>query len=281
MRPLLETILFPADSPSINYFVYTNSHFKTYWHHHPEIEISLMLKGKGLRYAGDGIQSFEEGELLLLGENLPHDSTSEINATGEEIAVCVLQFSRKTIEAIPECKQLYQLFEDAKYGLSFSQPSTALIEKIKTFGSLSPLQKLIELLQILNLMNQDKARTKISSVSFAQNPSHDKLQNKASVVTQYILNHLDQPLSLDQVASFSGMTPNSFCRWFKKSVRRSFISYLNTARIERACKYLVETDWKVSQIAYKTGFENISHFNRVFKKLRQQSPSHYRKSFGY
>ena len=156
-----------------------------------------------------------------------------------------------------------------------------MIQKITHFGTLKPLQQVIELLEILHLMTVDKNRSVLSSISYVQTPTDDKFQNKVTLVTQYILSHLEDPLSLNQVAAFSGMTPNSFCRWFKKAVRSSFVQYLNTARIERACQYLVETDWKISEIAYKTGFENISHFNRIFKKIKLKSPSQYRKSVLY
>ncbi len=281
MRPQLETVHFPTDSPSIKYMVYKNPELKPYWHHHPEVEISYMCKGKGLRYVGDGIQSFEEGELLLLGESLPHDSISENEGPNDYKEVLVFQFSKNIFQTFPECKALSQLCEDAQYGFSYNNPSPILIEKILSFGDLKPLQKLIGLLEILSLMDADKNRKTLSSTSFAKNPMHGKFQNKTAQVTQYILNHLDKPLSLGQIADFSGMTPNSFCRWFKKSNRSNFITYLNTARIERACQYLVETDWKSSEIAYKTGFENISHFNRVFKKIKKQSPSSYRKSVLY
>lgn len=266
MRPQLETVHFPTDSPSIKYFPYKNPELRPYLHHHPEVEISYMRKGKGLRYVGDAIQSFEEGELLLIGENLPHDSISENEGPDDYKEVLVFQFSKNIFQSFPECKALSQLCEDAQYGFSFNNPSPVLVEKILSFGDLKPLQKLIGLLEILNLMDADQDRKTLSSISFAQNPMHGKFQNKTALVSQYILNHLDKPLSLNQIAAFSGMTPNSFCRWFKKSNRSTFITYLNTARIERACQYLVETDWKSSEIAYKTGFENISHFNRIFKK---------------
>lgn len=277
MRPQLETVHFPTESPSFKYFTYKNPELKTYWHHHQEVEISYMIKGKGLRYVGDAIQSFEEGELLLLGESLPHDSVSKNHGPEDYKEVVVFQFSKNIFQSFPECKALSQLCKDAQYGFSYNNPSAKLVAKIQHFGQLNPLQQLIELLEILSLMNADKDRNTLSSISFAQNPMHGKFQNKVSLVTQYILNHLDKPLTLNQVAAFSDMTPNSFCRWFKKSNRSNFITYLNIARVERACQYLVETDWKISEIAYKTGFENISHFNRIFKKIKLKSPSQYRR----
>ncbi len=281
MRPQLETVHFPTASPSFKYFIYRNDELKTYWHHHPEIEISYVKKGKGLRYVGDTIQSFEEGELLLLGENLPHDSISANEGSDDYKEVIVFQFPKETLQLFPECKPLLLFCEAAQHGFAYNNPSPVLIQKIETFGQLKPLHQLIELLEILILMNADTDRQTLSSISFAQNPMHGKFQNKTALVTQYILNHLDKPLTLNQIASFSGMSPNAFCRWFKKSNRSSFITYLNTARVERACQYLVETDWKISEIAYKTGFENISHFNRVFKTIKKKSPGQYRKSVAY
>jgi AraC-like DNA-binding protein len=85
---------------------------------------------------------------------------------------------------------------------------------------------------------------------------------------------------LEAVAAFSGMTIPAFCRWFKQAVGLSFVSYLHQVRIEKACHFLIQTDWRVSEIAFRTGFESLSHFNRTFKKLKMTSPSAYRKMLG-
>ena len=101
-------------------------------------------------------------------------------------------------------------------------------------------------------------------------------QNKISKTTNYILEHLEERLSVNQMAEFTHMVPQSFCRWFKKHSGHSFISFLNQTRIERVCHLLVSSNLKIQDIAFSSGFESISHFNRTFQKLKGCSPRAFR-----
>ncbi len=275
MRPLLETIFTSTQQTSFKYFIRTAQQLESYWHYHPEIEITYFKSGTGLRFVGDSIKPFQAGDLVMTGENLPHDYIS--NEGDESIEAHVFQFSKTLFQQFPECIALYPLFSTAAFGLKFDNYPVSIIEKIEHFHTQTPIQQFIHLLEILNLLSEISTTEKLSSISFTSKTKNTQHQNKISIITKYITTHLDRPIALDEIAQFANMSPPSFCRWFKAAVGNSFVTYLNTARIERACQQLLQTEDSIGQIAFNNGFETIGHFNRVFKKLKTVPPSQYRK----
>ncbi len=277
MKPQLETIPLENNSASIHFFKRDVAFFEPYWHYHPELELTLIKKGLGMRTVGDQIENYEENDLVLLGANLPHNYVSTPMEIPSNSIAYVFQFSQHLFDSFPECAVLYKLFSSARKGIKFENPPEQLLKKIEAYEDLTPLQGLISFLEILLALCDHVAQRNLSSVSFKENPLANKYQNRVSEVTSYIFENFSKNIKLEQVAQFSGMTTNSFCRWFKQSTGLTFVTYLNRLRIERACHYLLQTNWLISEIAYQTGFESIPHFNRTFKKLKAQSPKDYRK----
>ena len=251
--------------------------FPSFWHYHPELELTYIKNGQGLRFVGDHIASFASGDLILLGENLPHNWVSAENASNRPHTAYVLQFSQSMFRDFPECNSFLSLFQKARFGLQFSSPAPDIVQQLEALEQAGPIQRLIALFEILSKLSMEEKYTTLSNTIYDKRSGAGRFQSRIAAITSYILDHCDQAISLDEVAEKSGMTPQSFCRWFKQSVGNSFVSYLNTVRVERACQYLLQTDWPISQIAYQTGFESISNFNRTFKRLKQSSPSAYRK----
>ena len=276
MKPQLETIHLRETAASFKFFKRSEPTYEPYWHYHPEIELTFIEKGNGMRMVGDHIASFQDLDLVLLGENLPHNYVTTNIDKSEKNVAHVFQFSKNMLSPFPECRFLNDLFSSAKYGLQF-RPTEKIVGKIISFEKLKPVLRLITFLEILNELSSIKNIKKLSGITYSPIHRSDKYSSKISEVTSYILNNYTEPISLEQVARFADMTPNSFCRWFKKSVGNTFVTYLNSLRIEKACQYLWQTDWAISETAYKTGFDNISHFNRTFKKIKNTSPSAFRK----
>mgnify|MGYP001043357238 CR=1 FL=1 len=277
IKPQLETVQAADAQASFKFFRKEELIFEPYWHYHPEIELTLISQGRGTRMVGDSIESFQAMDLVLLGENLPHSySTTKFTAQNTTCIAHVFQFDRTIFEPFPECNSFQTLFDNARYGLKYTKPSSKILEQILTFENLSPLQQLVSLFNILDTLKDEAPYRQLSSIAYQKNVH--KHQSRVAKVTQFILERVDAPLSLGEVSHFAGMTPNAFCSWFKKSVGHTFVTYVNTLRIEKACQYLLETDWDISEIAFKIGFENITHFNRVFKSLKDTTPKSYRKS---
>ncbi|OJJ16202.1 hypothetical protein BKI52_35780 [marine bacterium AO1-C] len=278
MKPQLETVQISDTQTSFKFFKREELVFEPYWHYHPEIELTFISQGRGTRMVGDSIESFQAGDLVLMGENLPHNySTTDLNLPYTTCTAYVFQFNQAIFEAFPECKPFQALFSKASYGLKYLAPPAELLEQIKSFEQLSSLQQLVRLLNILDYLKDDTHYRQLSGITYQKNVH--KHQNRVAKITQYILERVESPLSLGEISQFAGMTPNAFCSWFKKSLGFTFITYLNTLRVEKACHYLLETDWDISEIAFKVGYENITHFNRVFKNIKNTTPKVYRKNF--
>jgi len=95
-------------------------------------------------------------------------------------------------------------------------------------------------------------------------------------IFQYTFKHFEKKIALEDIAAIAHMTPHAFCKYFKKHTRKTYITFLNEIRIEQACKMLIHgLSENVSDIAFKTGFNNVVNFNRVFKKITKVSPSEY------
>jgi len=277
MKAQLETIPIQRGVTSFHFFEKKVHRFESYWHYHPEIELTYILRGQGLRFVGDHITAFESGELVMLGENLPHNWVSEKHSTREDHVAYVFQFPKTLFQFFPECKGFTEMFKKARYGLHFKRLPPYFSREIEAIGGKSRIKQLIFLLEVLHHLSEEREYITLSDIAYNKRGAFDKHQSRVARVTSYILSHFDEPLSLDQVARFSGMTTPSFCRWFKQSVGKSFVTYLNTIRIERACWHLLHTDWPVAQIAFQTGFESLSNFNRTFRKIKGEAPSQYRK----
>ena len=276
MRPQLETIQIPAELSSINFFRRKTPAFESFWHYHPEIELTFIAEGYGMRIIGDHVASFGANDLVLIGENMPHNYISSDLQEGQQSVAYVFQCSKAMLAPFPECAHILRLFEAAKFGLKFENPSQEIIRKIETFDKLAPLEQLISFIEILDSIAAHSNRQSLSTINFFQNHTTPKYQNRISKVTNFIFEKMGRSIPLDEIAQFAAMTPNGFCRWFKQATGYTFVAYLNVVRIEKACQYLLQTDWLIAEIAYKTGFETITHFNRTFKRIKGESPRSYR-----
>lgn len=276
MKPKLEHINLSESRKSFHFFRQSNTSFEPFWHYHPELELTLISKGKGTRFIGDSISCFSELDLVLVGSNLPHHWVSIIENNIKNHEAYVFQFKKNIFEGLPECEPLLHLFSKAHRGLHFQNPPIELIAKIiafENYASITQISVLIDILQ--ELLNHEHIQI-LASQSYLNRFQSEASQNKISKTTNYILDHLDERLTVDQMAEFTHMVPQSFCRWFKKHSGHSFVSFLNQTRIERVCHLLVSSSLRIQDIAFSCGFESISHFNRTFQKIKGCSPRTFR-----
>ncbi|AXG70765.1 HTH-type transcriptional activator Btr [Kordia sp. SMS9] len=276
MKPTLEVIPLEDSQKSFRFFKLETPAFTPFWHYHPEMELTLITKGSGTRFVGDAIQPFAAMDLVLIGENLPHHwvSVEETHDILQE--AYVFQFDKQLFASFPECNTFISFFEHAKDGFHFYQPKTALINMIVSLENKSPIQQLSGLIEILNTLLQDEHKKTLASKHYLNRFYSTTSQSKIAKTTNYILENIDQKLTVKQMAALTHMVPQSFCRWFKKHSGHSFVTFLNKTRIERACHLLKSTSLPVQNIAFHCGFDSLSHFNRTFKKMKMMSPSQFR-----
>lgn len=270
--------------PDKSFIVYHEKNSFSPWHHHPEYELVLIINGKGKQMVGDHIDRFEENDLVLLGPYLPHEwlcDESYFSSTegfkGEGIVIQFLHdFLGTQFFDIPENKFLNKVIQDASRGIKFplktKQEIIPLIHKIAQ----QPITKqLYTLFSIFNILSKSKDYTLLSSPIFME-PFHAGVSTPMQKALQYILQNFQKETTIKGVLDYTKMSNTAFCKAFKKSYRMTFKEYLLSIRVGYACNLLTDDHLNISEIAYKSGFENISNFNRQFKKIKRVTPSLFR-----
>ena len=235
------------------------------WHFHPELELTWIIEGAGVRYIGDHIAHFESDDLILIGKGLPHQWNSYRHE--QRSRAYVLQFKQEDLMTIQEMSLLLPLFEHAKYGLSF-KVNDSLKELFSRLADGNRLERLSAMIHILELLRNAEAR-KLSTRSYSWDSGKSE---KSQLVITYVQEHLNEHLTVEEMAERSSMSPPSFCRWFKRMTGKSFIDFVNSSRIENSTFLLSQTKKPIGEIAFEVGFNSISQFNRSFKKVRKVSP---------
>ena len=249
------------------------------FHFHPEIEITLIESSRGRRIVGDSIEPFAPGDLVLLGENLPHQYLSD-RAPLRTLAVAkVIQFRNELVAELlrlPEFKRVAALLRQASRGLKFSSETTASARAIiQQIFAASEARRLLLLLQLLDVLSRDQSAEPIASAGYLSriNTREGDAIDKA---LQFLDTKFAEPLTLGQLSRYLHVSPATCNRLFRKSIGRSFKTALIETRISHACRLLLETEQPILDIAYASGFTNLSNFNRRFKEMKGQTPRGYR-----
>ena len=274
MKPALEEIKLKESQQSFKYFKITTKAYPPYWHYHPEMELTLIYKGQGTRFVGDSILPFRDLDLVLVGKNVPHHWVSR--PTQEDQVAYVFQFSETVFNHFRECDRLNQLFDRANRGIHFKNLDEGILKQIKDFEYLNELERVSSLIKLLGCLEAYENYQLLASNHYRVKQEKASAQLKFSRVNNYILEHLDEKLSVNEVCQVAHMVPQSFCRWFKQHSGHSFINFVNITRIELASQLLLTKDLPIQAIAFSCGFGSISHFNRTFKNFKKQSPRSFR-----
>ena len=256
-------------------------------HVHPEIQISMIMSGRGCLHL-DGIQShFVPGDLFVLASDVPHAFQNdppyyeaESNLRSHFVSIFFLpDIFEKSFFQLTEMQPVRQFFKNLQSGLKIPARYTDQVRPFFSELKLNPtIIQWANVIQILYLLVQNEFRESIKT-SHWQNLVHKSKQfySRLEPVFDYLQANLEKSISLEQVSKLSNMSKSSFSRYFKQYTRKSFSSYLNELRIQKACTLLAETDFSIYRISLETGFQNLSNFNRHFKKLMNLTPSQFRK----
>lgn len=251
-------------------------------HFHSEYEINLVINGRGERIVGDCIEEFEGTDLVMIGPNVPHRWT-----TGDGSAVMhvvTIQFPKETLDYRILCKKIFhpirQLCNDAFRGIVFSEPARRQLQaKILDLTGKQGFDSAMAFFGILHTMAQAEGRRFLLDDNFEANTAiRESKSRRINQVISYIQEHFAEEITLAAMADTVGMSESAFSHFFKRKTNRSFIDYLNDIRIGHASKLLYETTHTVSEVCYASGFNNISNFNRIFKRKKGSTPSEYRNS---
>ena len=282
MKPFFQKLA-PLPEESIIFLNEEIPHFIVPWHFHPEIEILYVVKSTGTRYIGDSVNNFCEGDICIIGENVPHwwksDEFYLENANKLNTKSHVIQFRKEIFNSnfinLPEMNQIKDLLLRSQRGIQFTGESREEFGKqIRKIFKLSGLERILELILLLDKMAASKEAKVLTSVGYSKIVNTYDFQ-RFNKIHEYIIRNFQDQITLDEIADHVSMSSTAFCRYFKKRTGKTFFSFLNEFKIGHACKLLSEKNIAVSTVCYESGFNNISHFNEIFKKIVKKTPSEY------
>jgi AraC-like DNA-binding protein len=274
MKPVLETI---AVENAIHAFAFELPFFEFKWHYHPEYELTLIVKGNGMRLVGDSYLPFQAGDLVLLGSGIPHTWESDANSH-ETVVAIVIQFSEDFIANFINSEAFYKikkLLQTSVRGLFFPNPLAMNIEhQMMTIATEKGVKQITALLNILNDLSFSNFEPLASAFYSPKNSKEN--ETRINSVFNYIKQNAASTILLEQAAASVHLTTGAFCKFFRRMTGKTFSDYVNEIRIGNACNLIAHTDKTISQIAIESGFENQTYFNRVFLKKKNCTPKQFR-----
>ena len=252
-------------------------------HYHDELELNLILNAKGARrIVGDHIDTIDDVELVLIGPNLYHAWFTH-QCKSDDIKEVTIQWHKDLFEEkLLRRNQLAfirNMMDRSQKGILFSRETTAaLTPRILSLNQKNGFDSVLELLSILHDLSTSRNMRTLSDASFT-NQHFTYNSRRIEKAFEYMNMNYDKPITLGEVARLVSMTEVSFSRFIKKRTGNTFIDSLNEIRLGHASRMLIDTTHSISEISYHCGFNNISNFNRIFKKKKTCTPKEFRESF--
>lgn len=282
MKPFFQKLV-PLPEQSVIFLDEEKPHFTVPWHFHPEIEILLVVKSTGTSYIGDSITRFDEGEVCIIGENVPHwwksDDSYMINKDTEGIKALVIQFRKEVFDSmfvnIPEMSAVKEFLGKSQRGIQFLGDARNYIgNQIKSIFQKTGIQRITELILLLDFMANTKDSCFLSSIGYSRTINTYDFY-RFNKIHEYIIRNFTRNITLKDVSGTVNMCETAFCRYFKKHTGKTFTAFLNEFKIGNACKLLLEDNTNISSACFQSGFNNLSHFNEQFKRITGRTPSVY------
>jgi len=286
MEPILSKIPFSSDA-SFLYKKFDCDYFNDPWHFHKEYELVMINKSTGTKFIGDNVSHFEEGDITLIGSNIPHllrnrEEFRIKNKTSGGAGAIYIHFTKDFLGSrffdIPEMKLVHKLLERSSLALElFGKTKKYTVDKLHDMYDENPTQRLLSFLEILIKLSQSRELKPLLSTGYLANNSGDT--DKINNVFEFIMKNYTNEIYVQEIASKLNMSVASFSRYFKQHTRKTFSDYVTEIRIGHACRLLMENNHSISEISYKSGFDNLSNFYRHFRKITGIIPKEYRVRF--
>jgi AraC-like DNA-binding protein len=254
---------------------------------HPEIEIMYIVHGSGTRFVGDSVNRFGPGDLVMIGQNVPHlwysDEIYRLPNSNLVTEVIYILFKTDIFGEqfwnLPESRSIFKLIQLSQRGIRLIGKARNEISLLmKAICNSAGFSRITLLLSILELFNSQKDYQVLAS-PIVQNTINESDSERLTKVYKYIINNSQQEITLEKVASIASLSTSSFCRYFKKRTNKTFIQLLNEIRISHACRLLSEEDFPVARICFICGYDNVSYFIRQFKEITGLTPLSYKKKY--
>ena len=255
------------------------------WHYHPEFELTLTLNSRGQRYIGDSIAAYDDGDLVLIGPNLPHTwcSTERLDPGRPHIAL-VMWFTEGWGESVTsklaEMRGVTPMLARAGRGIAFSRAmAEAARPIIASIPGRAPAERLFRLMQVLALLATDRGAEPIAGPGAVRRtfatPDRDRIER----VLDFLHERYREAISVGTLSDVAALSPSGFHRLFRRHTRLTVTDYIAQLRVGQACALLVNTRRPIAHIADEVGYENLANFNRRFRALKGMTPREFRRSF--
>lgn len=284
MKKLLREITPLTQSDCFTVFSRVKSEFDFPLHYHEEFELNFIQNAKGSkRVIGDHIDEIGDLELILVGPNLQHGWFTH-KCKSREIREITIQFHRDLFDdkflQRNQMSFIRNMFERSLRGILFSQETIQtirprLIELTQKHG----FDSVLELMSILHDLSTSRNIRSLSDASFSNMESLSYNSRRVEKVMEYLNRNFDKEVNLSEAAKISSMTEVSFSRFFKIRTGKTFVDTLNEIRLGHASRMLIDTTQSINEVAYKCGFNNMSNFNRIFKKKKDCTPKEFREAY--
>ncbi|MBD1431240.1 helix-turn-helix transcriptional regulator [Sphingobacterium sp. DN00404] len=252
--------------------------FYPYFHQHEEYQFMWILRGRGTLFVADSFHTFEQDDIFLLGSNQPHVFKRDVNDT--EAVECVSVFFNvnavfSNLSYMPELSELSTFLACSSNGFKVPEEYKSRVRRrIAVLKKLDTMERLIGFLMLLKELNAVSANLKPLSVGGLREWENGTL--RIHDICRYVKENFKRNISLEEVASHANLTPQAFCRYFKKHTGLTFVSYMNELRIQEACELITSERYEsIGLVAYNSGFNSITNFNRVFRTVTGFSPKEY------
>nr|WSX75015.1 helix-turn-helix domain-containing protein [Streptomyces sp. NBC_00899] len=247
------------------------------WHHHREYELTLITEGTGTRYVGTTVERYQPGDLVLLGPDLPHTFTSEPYEGAAEAAVTQFRhdFLGPGFFALPQFRVLDGLLARSGRGLSFGRVSEEMRALVARLPLLGAAAQTTALLDVLCRLAPGATARPLTGPGYAPAPG-TVVRDRIDAVCRHLQQSHTGPVHHEDVAALVHMSPTSFSRFFRNAMGRTLTDYVNQLRVETACALLTGTPLPVTEVAARSGYRNLSNFNRRFRELKGLRPTEYR-----
>jgi len=251
-----------------------------YWHFHPEYELVYIEGANGTRHVGDHISQYEHSDLVLIGSNIPHLNFDYGIQTDykKEVLHVSSAFKNKIFTEIPELTEVFELFEKSQQGIAFTGRTKVNIgSRLKKLHVLTPFSQFLEVLHIFSILATSKEYVLLHDYPVI-NKYSQKQQDRLKNIYAFIDENYQRKIELKEVAALSNLSKEAFCRYFKGATESAFTSFLNQYRISQAKRLLLKGR-NISETCYECGYESLSYFNRIFKKIANENPSDFKKRY--
>jgi AraC-like DNA-binding protein len=285
LSALLEKIIV-KENESFSIGVFQDNLEKSSWHYHNNYEISFITEGSGKRIVGDSIEEFQPGDLAFIGPNLPHvwiadkESRTPSNRTLEMV---FLQFTSNVLSSqllsLPEFNNVKRALDLSERGIQINGHTLNEVSEIMLqLPYLKNFERMLNFFKMMDIIGKSKSNVHLASKDYLK-VRFTTGNKRIEAIHDYLMNNYREDVNLKRLAALVNLAEGSLCRFFKINTKMTIFEYLNKIKIEFACKLLMDNDLSIMEVCFDSGFNNLSHFNKQFKKNTGVPPSEYRKQF--